>query len=136
MTPRCAALRRAAPQCLQFALPFLALTAEDANAPGCRPSMGPSGCGRGKPGPGADVAKVDLFLRIGVSFGSRSLMGGVIFVMPITFTIAFNAPRIDPSTCDEAALTDRVIQREHGIRTKILSWDRRVDMKPDCKAQR
>jgi hypothetical protein len=66
----------------------------------------------------ADVAKTDLFLRIGVSFGSRSLMGGVIFVMPITFTIAFNAPRIDPSTCDEVkgrAVTDRVIQREHGI---------------------
>ena len=39
-----------------------------------------------------------LFLSIGVSLGSRSLMGGVILVIPITLTIAFSAPSILPST--------------------------------------
>nr|GMD48072.1 hypothetical protein TorRG33x02_088080 [Ipomoea batatas] len=34
----------------------------------------------------------------GVNRGSKSLMGGVILVIPITFTIAFRAPRIDPRT--------------------------------------
>mmetsp|Transcript_43295 Transcript_43295/g.113772 ORF Transcript_43295/g.113772 Transcript_43295/m.113772 type:complete len:330 (-) Transcript_43295:1444-2433(-) len=38
------------------------------------------------------------FLRIGERRGSRSLMGGVIFAMPITLTIALSAPRIEPST--------------------------------------
>lgn len=39
-----------------------------------------------------------LFLRIGVSLGSRSLIGGVILVMPITLTIDLRAPRIEPNT--------------------------------------
>jgi hypothetical protein len=39
-----------------------------------------------------------LFLRMGVRRGSRSLMGGVMRVMPITFTMPFSAPRIEPST--------------------------------------
>ena len=39
-----------------------------------------------------------LFFRIGVSLGRRSLIGGVIFVIPITLTIALSAPKIDPST--------------------------------------
>mmetsp|Transcript_21443 Transcript_21443/g.47644 ORF Transcript_21443/g.47644 Transcript_21443/m.47644 type:complete len:231 (+) Transcript_21443:546-1238(+) len=39
-----------------------------------------------------------LFFRMGVSRGSRSLMGGVILVMPITFTMALSAPRMLPST--------------------------------------
>lgn len=40
----------------------------------------------------------DLFLRIGVRRGRRSLMGGVILVIPITLTMPFRAPRILPST--------------------------------------
>ena len=39
-----------------------------------------------------------LFLRMGVRRGSRSLMGGVMRVMPITATIALSAPRMEPST--------------------------------------
>ncbi len=39
-----------------------------------------------------------LFFKIGVSLGNRSLMGGVILLIPITFTIAFNAPNILPNT--------------------------------------
>mmetsp|Transcript_28314 Transcript_28314/g.85363 ORF Transcript_28314/g.85363 Transcript_28314/m.85363 type:complete len:245 (-) Transcript_28314:2397-3131(-) len=39
-----------------------------------------------------------LFLRIGVSRGKRSLIGGVILVMPITLTMAFIAPRMEPKT--------------------------------------
>eukprot|EP00967_Tisochrysis_lutea_P122270 scaffold202191_cov28-Tisochrysis_lutea.AAC.2 len=35
---------------------------------------------------------------MGVSRGRRSLMGGVIFVMPITLTMALRAPRIEPRT--------------------------------------
>mmetsp|Transcript_31631 Transcript_31631/g.101139 ORF Transcript_31631/g.101139 Transcript_31631/m.101139 type:complete len:237 (+) Transcript_31631:893-1603(+) len=38
------------------------------------------------------------FLRMGVRRGSRSLIGGVILVMPITLTIALSAPRMEPST--------------------------------------
>mmetsp|Transcript_86974 Transcript_86974/g.243812 ORF Transcript_86974/g.243812 Transcript_86974/m.243812 type:complete len:245 (+) Transcript_86974:819-1553(+) len=38
------------------------------------------------------------FFKIGVKRGSRSLIGGVIFVIPMTFTIAFIAPKIDPRT--------------------------------------
>jgi len=36
--------------------------------------------------------------RMGVSLGNKSRMGGVIFVIPITFTMARNAPKIDPKT--------------------------------------
>mmetsp|Transcript_31797 Transcript_31797/g.53131 ORF Transcript_31797/g.53131 Transcript_31797/m.53131 type:complete len:255 (-) Transcript_31797:1482-2246(-) len=39
-----------------------------------------------------------LFRKIGVSLGNRSRIGGVIFVIPITFTIARRAPRIEPRT--------------------------------------
>ncbi|PON95286.1 hypothetical protein TorRG33x02_088080, partial [Trema orientale] len=39
-----------------------------------------------------------LFFKIGVNLGSKSLIGGVIFVIPITLTIAFTAPKIDPRT--------------------------------------
>lgn len=39
-----------------------------------------------------------LFLRMGVRRGSSSLIGGVILVMPMTLTILFSAPRIEPST--------------------------------------
>ena len=39
-----------------------------------------------------------LFLRIGVRRGSKSLMGGVILVIPMTFTMAFSAPKMEPST--------------------------------------
>mmetsp|Transcript_8550 Transcript_8550/g.16772 ORF Transcript_8550/g.16772 Transcript_8550/m.16772 type:complete len:262 (-) Transcript_8550:1809-2594(-) len=39
-----------------------------------------------------------LFFKIGVSLGSKSLMGGCMFCIPITFTIPFRAPRMDPST--------------------------------------
>uniref|UniRef100_A0A0A9H9Z7 Uncharacterized protein n=1 Tax=Arundo donax TaxID=35708 RepID=A0A0A9H9Z7_ARUDO len=35
---------------------------------------------------------------MGVSRGIRSLIAGVILVIPMTFTIAFKAPRIEPST--------------------------------------
>lgn len=39
-----------------------------------------------------------LFFKMGVNLGSKSLMGGVILVIPITLTILFKAPRIDPNT--------------------------------------
>lgn len=39
-----------------------------------------------------------LFFRMGVRRGSRSLMGGVILVMPMTFTMALSAPKMLPST--------------------------------------
>mmetsp|Transcript_13166 Transcript_13166/g.43975 ORF Transcript_13166/g.43975 Transcript_13166/m.43975 type:complete len:230 (+) Transcript_13166:859-1548(+) len=38
------------------------------------------------------------FFRMGVSRGKRSLMGGVILDMPMTLTMAFNAPRMLPKT--------------------------------------
>ncbi|CAN7950235.1 unnamed protein product [Ixodes pacificus] len=37
-------------------------------------------------------------LRMGVSRGSRSLMGGVILCMPMTLTMPFRAPRMEPRT--------------------------------------
>ena len=39
-----------------------------------------------------------LFLRIGVNLGNKSLMGGLILFIPITLTIAFNPPKIEPNT--------------------------------------
>ena len=39
-----------------------------------------------------------LFFRMGVRRGNRSLMGGVILVIPMTFTMALRAPRIEPNT--------------------------------------
>mmetsp|Transcript_13784 Transcript_13784/g.23680 ORF Transcript_13784/g.23680 Transcript_13784/m.23680 type:complete len:262 (+) Transcript_13784:967-1752(+) len=39
-----------------------------------------------------------LFFRMGVSRGSRSLMGGVILLMPMTLTMALRAPRMEPRT--------------------------------------
>ena len=39
-----------------------------------------------------------LFFKIGVSLGNKSLMGGVIFVIPMTLTMAFNAPKMLPNT--------------------------------------
>mmetsp|Transcript_18087 Transcript_18087/g.68580 ORF Transcript_18087/g.68580 Transcript_18087/m.68580 type:complete len:260 (-) Transcript_18087:1350-2129(-) len=38
------------------------------------------------------------FLRIGVSRGSSSRIGGVIWFIPTTFTMLFRAPKIEPST--------------------------------------
>mmetsp|Transcript_15794 Transcript_15794/g.40406 ORF Transcript_15794/g.40406 Transcript_15794/m.40406 type:complete len:262 (-) Transcript_15794:1009-1794(-) len=38
------------------------------------------------------------FFRMGVRRGSRSLIGGVMRVMPMTFTMALRAPRMEPST--------------------------------------
>ena len=42
--------------------------------------------------------RTNLFFKIGVSLGRRSLMGGVIFVIPMTLTIAFSPARILPRT--------------------------------------
>lgn len=39
-----------------------------------------------------------LFFKMGVRRGSRSLMGGVIFVIPITFTMLLSAPNMLPRT--------------------------------------
>lgn len=39
-----------------------------------------------------------LFFKMGVNRGSRSLIGGVIFAMPTSITIFFNAPSMLPST--------------------------------------
>lgn len=44
------------------------------------------------------MGNADLFLRMGVRRGRRSLMGGVILVMPMTFTMDLRADRMEPST--------------------------------------
>lgn len=39
-----------------------------------------------------------LFFRIGVNLGNKSLMGGVILVIPTSITISFRAPKMEPKT--------------------------------------
>lgn len=41
---------------------------------------------------------------MGVSLGSRSLIGGVIFIMPTSITIYFNAPKMLPNTSGYSSL--------------------------------
>ena len=62
-----------------------------------RSSMGYGGMGMGLKRV-LTTGNANLFFRMGVSLGSRSLMGGVIFVIPITFTIAYSPKEKEKNT--------------------------------------